>query len=121
MAFNWEDFLKVARYLKDNPEVAHSTEAALRTAIGRAYFAAFCHAREHARVRLRYCPYYDGRDHKKLREHFQIQGRIKIAGDLEQLKLWRNDADYSPAFPPNIELVVQSAVARAEGILNDLP
>jgi len=46
MAFDWREFLDLARWLQSQVEAKAgiSSEAAFRSAIGRAYFAAFGHA-----------------------------------------------------------------------------
>jgi hypothetical protein len=49
MSFNWSDFLTLADALPRNPSSAGPEEASLRSAISRAYYAAFCGARDFAR------------------------------------------------------------------------
>jgi hypothetical protein len=49
MAFDWKEFLELARILGRDAEGSGHREAFLRSALGRAYYAAFCHARNYAR------------------------------------------------------------------------
>lgn len=44
MAFNWSEYLEVARKLAGIASMPHSDEANYRAAISRAYYAAFCTA-----------------------------------------------------------------------------
>lgn len=51
MTFDWTEFLKLARELQeraDDADLPFAPEAAKRTAVSRAYYAAFCHARNYA-------------------------------------------------------------------------
>jgi hypothetical protein len=45
MSFDWADYLKLAEALTQAPTVPGPEEAALRAAMSRAYYAAFCSAR----------------------------------------------------------------------------
>ena len=50
MTFAWQGFLRVAQALVDDLDNDDDVrEAKCRTAIGRAYYAAFCTARDHLR------------------------------------------------------------------------
>ena len=49
MSFNWIDYLTFASALVDDPENPGPSEAALRSAISRAYYAAFKKALEVAK------------------------------------------------------------------------
>jgi uncharacterized protein (UPF0332 family) len=94
MAFDWGSFLKVAYYLYRLEEEDLSREARCRIAISRAYYAAFCCARNSAREKGRFIPFYDDRDHKAVCDYF-FQGKYKgIASRLRELRDWRNKADY---------------------------
>ena len=45
MSFDWADYLKLAEALTQSLTVPGPEEAALRAAMSRAYYAAFCSAR----------------------------------------------------------------------------
>jgi hypothetical protein len=49
MAFDWREYLALAKWLQTNTTPGMSDECARRTAIGKAYYAAFGYARNHAR------------------------------------------------------------------------
>lgn len=120
MAFDWNEFLKLARYLaaKCQGDTGLDDEALQRCAVSRAYYAAFCHARNYARDNLRYVPTDDWDDHKQLRHHFKKWGKPSISTELEQLRQWRNDCDYKDTAPA--EAVFRHAVSRAESLLGKL-
>jgi len=120
MRFDWAEFLNLARYLQGDSTVAFSQEAGLRTAVSRAYYAAFGHAVEFARVKLRYRPTYDWQDHRNVRQHFVNSGKVDIAQGLEEMRQWRNDCDYRSDADPMISIRVESAINRADRILGAL-
>lgn len=59
MTFNWKEYLEIAKFLKNindslsEKNAKFSTEAAYRVAISRAYYAAFCYARNHAKDKFK--------------------------------------------------------------------
>jgi hypothetical protein len=68
-------------------------EAAIRTAIGRAYYAAYLLARE-ALVHKRWTPNGSGSDHKAVPDELKLRGEIQLSGDLRKLHRLRGHADY---------------------------
>ena len=50
MAFDWKAFLALARDLQTQARGAANPESLLRTALSRAYYAAFCHSRNYAQA-----------------------------------------------------------------------
>ena len=57
MAFNWVDFIVIAKYLHTSGKNSQiPIDAAYRCATSRAYYAAFCHARDYATARLGFIP-----------------------------------------------------------------
>jgi hypothetical protein len=71
----------------------YSEEAAKRSAVSRAYYAAFCHARNYAVSKHGYVT-TGMDDHASLREFFKKNKHAGIANDLNQLRNNRNDCDY---------------------------
>jgi uncharacterized protein (UPF0332 family) len=72
----------------------YSQEAAERSAVSRAYYAAFGCARNYAQNALGFTPQAGSEDHRRLREHFRQQGLLRLASDLNRLRAWRNACDY---------------------------
>src|SRR5262245_21274431 len=96
--FDWRDYLGLANDLSSGPHGAvvpvRISEAASRCAVRRAYYAAFCHARNYAAARLGFVPTNKGSDHWLLRQHFTNRGRRDIANRLRRLHDWRKRCDY---------------------------
>jgi uncharacterized protein (UPF0332 family) len=73
MAFDWRDFLDLAKTLIGQGS-NYSTEAASRTAVSRAYYAAFCWARNYAESQLEFQKRRTPEDHRELREYLKRRG-----------------------------------------------
>jgi hypothetical protein len=54
--FEWKDYLELTRFLQQEAEKTDNPERFLRTALSRAYYGAFCHARNYARDWLQFQP-----------------------------------------------------------------
>jgi len=94
MPFDWKTYLELAEFLRTQAEAAPTQEAFLRSAVSRAYYAAFCYVRNHARDRLRFQPRDDGDDHGRLRA-FLKNGKLRgVSNTLQRLREWRNECDY---------------------------
>jgi len=121
MSFKWLEFLELARDLRGRSGTGYSTEAAERTAVSRAYYAAFCHFRNYAEVYLGFQACHNATDHERLRTHFQNLGQpwINVAATLGRLRKWRNDCDYDD-YVPNLSKRVGSAIRVAERVLERL-
>ncbi len=122
MSFNWSDFLALAVSLQQNPTVPGPQEASLRTAISRAYYAAFRSARDFAETQEGFAPTHSGQDHWLVRQHYQNRADTihrKIGTNLGRLYDNRRKADYDhtvSGLPP----MAQSSVQVAANILSDL-
>ncbi len=94
MSFDWREYLNLAKMLGGLGESRYSQEAAERSAVSRAYYAAFCWARNYAEQRFNFKRSGTGKDHKCLREFLKQQGKLQMASDLNKLRNWRNTCDY---------------------------
>lgn len=117
MGFDWADYLVLAEELGKRSD----DEASLRSAVSRAYYAAFCTARNRLLQEGEEVP-KTGEAHTvvwtKYRERAQKQRRdVGINGD--RLRRVRNKADYDDELP-NIHAEVEGAVARARRLLDSL-
>jgi hypothetical protein len=126
MAFDWREYLEVARFLRGQGNTGFSVKAALRTVISRAYYAAYGHPLRYSREHLGFVP---GRrledrtqDHGRLRTHLRQRRRAFVASKLEQLRDWRNVCDYDDN-PPIFDFAQRAAdaIASAEYIIRALP
>ncbi len=114
MSFAWPSFLDLARELDHRDE-----EACKRSAVSRAYYAAFQVTKAYMqRCRPDLPLRGDGRDHDLwkdlLRNGKGAERRIGRLGD--DLKKWRRDADYEP-IASNWPETSKQAIAAAETIL----
>jgi uncharacterized protein (UPF0332 family) len=113
---NWRDFLTLASRLPGG-----TTEADWRTAISRAYYAAFHVARE-LLSDLRFTVPRADRAHQYLVYRLSNSGEpaVEQAGrNLETLRRLRNRADYDDA-PPVTQPQAAAAVPLAEGVIRAL-
>jgi hypothetical protein len=100
MGFDWSAYLRLAEFLSTLPH-GPLEEASKRSAVSRAYYAAFCHARNYARDELRFVPTYRAQDHAEVRAWLQRQGTSRTADAavrLQSLREYRNHCDYRDSF-----------------------
>ncbi len=119
MSFDWKEYLDIARFLAKGDFTEFSRDAALRCAVSRAYYSAFCHARNYARNKGDFIPKGKPEDHGELKIYYNSMRMHKIARGLTNLRLWRNDCDYEDQVG-NLERLFKSAFSKAEYILNTL-
>ena len=119
MAFQWKEFLELARDLTGRSGLGYSTEATGRSAVSRAYYAAFCWARNYAELHLGFQRTGGPEDHKFLRDHLKVQSKVQIASRLNKLRNWRNQCDYDDHVP-NLNRLVKNAIKLAEKVIQEL-
>jgi hypothetical protein len=120
MAFDWKEYLNLAKFLSGNEKVRVDREAALRSSVSRAYYAAFHHACDYAQDSHGFAPTRTGRDHGLVRKHyFNIPDLNGIANDLLDLHKWRNKCDYDENLS-NIVMLCENAIPKSEKIINAL-
>lgn len=120
MAFEWKGYLDLARDLQ---QLVGSPlgEAGLRSAVSRAYFAAYCHARNYARDHLHYqFKLDDPGDHGRLRARFREQHMVDVARRLDSLRQWRNQCDYYDTLEADLSQMVTSAISDAGKVITRL-
>ncbi|HYV94191.1 MAG TPA: hypothetical protein VE978_20615 [Chitinophagales bacterium] len=96
MAFDWNEYINLAeKLIEGNP-----SDAQLRSANSRAYYGAFLTCRNKS-------PYANkkaGDVHFLVMSHFRRDGATKkeysISGNLDTLRIKRNDSDYDGHFKP---------------------
>lgn len=121
--FDWRDNLDLAEALRAGStgarSVLHGSEASTRCAVGRAYYAAFGHARAYAILHLGFVSTGTGSDHGRLIAHFRTLGQRRIALRLQALRGWRNQCDYDDAVP-TLHIILHDALRDAAAIINQL-
>ena len=121
--FDWRDYLALASDLSSGPIGAvvpvQISEASSRCAVSRAYYAAFCHARNHAASHLGFVPTNKGADHWLLRQHFTNRGRRDISNRLRRLHDWRKQCDYENTVV-NLATTVGNALRESAEVIQRL-
>ena len=118
MSFRWEKFLAVAETLS-NADLGADREACLRSAVSRAYYAAFGSARSHAReqrLRTRQSASEHGEVSVFIAQTYGDTGR-EIAKHLSRLRTNRNIADYDDVCE-DAEGLSRESIAYARRVLN---
>lgn len=123
MSFNWDEFLTLAEALVRDPNSPGPEEASLRSAVSRAYYAAFCSARNLARDRREITLTHTGRDHWLVQKHFQDSPhptRRQIGTSLDRLRDYRRQADYKDDLDGSAVSQAIFSIKVARNVLNAL-
>lgn len=115
MSFDWQEYLGLALHLQGQQGNA-TQEASLRSSVSRAYYAAYCYARNHARDQLGFIPTNSAKDHYRLRKHFIKYKEVGIANRLDILRQWRNDCDYNDVVS-NISKLCSNTIKEAKKVI----
>ena len=113
--FDWHEFLDLARQL----EASSLNEAVLRTAISRAYYAAYHRASRHVRV-AQLAPTTKRLTHELVWSLFAESSdeRYRDVGDRGvELKLERIRADYNARYPGDLAKSARKAIDVSEAII----
>lgn len=120
MPYHWEEFLHLARFLQTGASTLPQ-EAAFRSAVSRAYYAAYNHACVYAENNFSFTRTREAEDHVRLRDLFRGKGKSTIADDLDDLRKWRNTCDYDGTKPIRIITnLVTPAINQADRIIRAL-
>ena len=102
MSFDWGQYLTLAEELSRRSTTPANLEARQRTAISRAYYAAFVSARNYLRDYKKLPIPQTAEAHRDVAQHFRHNAETSnqtIADNLRRLRLYRNQADYTDKFP----------------------
>ena len=122
MCFDWSEYLRLAEQLAAEAEAGELLQARRRTAVSRAYYAAFHSTMGLLKSRGEYAPQGDGWDHEgvvRTCSQSSSRGWHPIGNDLRRLRRQRVNADYKAAMEVSDSLV-QSAVERARDLIDRL-
>lgn len=120
--FDWRQYLELANVLggaQGSSTSVQVSESTHRCAVSRAYYAPFCHARNHAEARLGFIPTGRGDDHWLLRQHLSAVGMNDVARRLRRLHGWRKQCDYEDTVA-NLAVTVRDALREAAAVINRL-
>lgn len=119
MPFNWREYLALAEHVQGQSGLGFGQEAAGRCAVSRAYYAAFCYARNQATARYGFTPSKTAADHAALRQHLRDHKRYREARWLDRLRGWRNQCDYADDVT-DIPLLVVSSLKEASNLIHNI-
>jgi uncharacterized protein (UPF0332 family) len=118
MSFDWRAYLTLAETLVAS-DLSVDREACLRSAMSRAYYAAFASARQHSRQRHGGILRQSAAEHGEVATFYAKRGDAggAIAAHLIRLRFLRNRADYDDDLD-GPEAGAAEAIARATDVLN---
>lgn len=124
MNFDWHEFLTLAKGLQSQPTLLGSSEASLRSAVSRAYYAAFQCALTFA-CQEGFEPTYGESSHTYLQRYFSRHTPPnptyqKISVQLNRLRTLRVKADYLPTLTSSPEFLASSAIGIANIVMDCL-
>jgi uncharacterized protein (UPF0332 family) len=126
MSFNWSEYLNIARELAGQPTASPSDEAKKRCAISRAYYAAFCSARNYLRDKDNDLNIpVGGNAHGYVRRQFKTSKdkvRREVGEYLARLVAKRNLVDYKDDIISlaNLDGETYLALNWSQKVLSDL-
>jgi uncharacterized protein (UPF0332 family) len=121
MSFDWSEYLDLAQELAGRATGPSSQEAKLRSAISRAYYAAFCKARNHLRDNEG-LPIPKVDVHRYVRDQFKNspdKARKEVGENLNRMRKDRNKADYDDRIT-RLADVTTKAVRLADQVIHRL-
>lgn len=119
MNFTWHHYFEFAKFLSGDESITPHPDAKSRSAVSRAYFAAYCYSRNYACKFFGFKPIDDVDDHKELRKCLAKNKLRGVADNLLRLRRLRNDCDYNDSVPGLTGVVVKS-LKRAEKVFAEL-
>jgi uncharacterized protein (UPF0332 family) len=120
MSFDWRNYLVLAKVLHGNCNTISHEEACLRAAVSRAYYAAFCTARNLACNKGSLSLSNTGQDHKLVMDHYRKDpdlDRRRVGSELKRLRDLRNLADYQNTVT-DVEGSVQNAIDASQEVID---
>ena len=118
MSFAWVEYLRVAEALVRQRGTLADAEACCRAAISRAYYAAYCAARNHARDVEGLGLVQTGDDHRLVLGHYRRAAdplHQEIGEWLFRPRRHRSQADYADTLPDAVPRAV-AACRRARRV-----
>jgi hypothetical protein len=118
MSFAWREYLTVAEVLVHQRGTLADEEACCRAGISRAYYAAYCAARNHARDAEGLVLAQTGDDHRQVLLHYRRAsdiGHQELSELLFRLRRHRTHADYADTLPDAVPRAY-AALGRARRV-----
>jgi len=122
VSFDWSEYLNLAQEMAGLAVGPSSQDAKLRSAVSRAYYAAFCKARNHLRDKEGHRIPPSGDAHIYVREQFQNSTdrlRRGMGSTLNRLRIDRNKVDYDDVVK-RLPSMTTSVLRQAARVISDL-
>jgi len=122
MTFNWSEYLKLAQELGEQAVSSATQQARLRSSISRAYFAAYCNARNYLRDVKRCSIPSTIEAQRYVRDKFKSsfnRRHRKIGENLDRLRIRRNKVDYDD-FVTGLSSMVTISLKLAQQVISIL-
>lgn len=127
MSYMWADFMQVAQDLMISADMQSKMDARYRTAIGRAYYAVYCTARDYLIANGELTIEEDERrdlhaEVRRILKSHSNNARNLVSENLNTLREYRNSADYD-SYAPNREVgqpAVERCIALADRTLESI-
>ncbi len=122
MSFDWLAYLNLAQELAGQATSRSNQEAKLRSAISRAYYSAFCKARNHLRDKEGHSIPSRMNPHEYVRDQFvksADKARKGVGVNLNRLRIDRNKADYDDTVA-GLSATTKKSLRRAKQIISVL-
>lgn len=125
MGFNWKDYLQLAKSLfaplKSISGASTLIDARLRSAVSRAYYAAYNQALAYTKSECGYTPGKSKDNHHGVRMVLKSCPKtVALAEVLGQLHWWRKRADYDGTFA-DLKEKASRAIKDAQKCIDELP
>jgi hypothetical protein len=119
VAFDWNEYLALARFLRQCEAENISKEALLRSCVSRAYYSAYKIVYLYAVSHYHFAPREEADDHGALVAHLKTVHMDTFADMLRKLRQWRTDCDYNDN-TDNVDFarMADTAIERAQTLLN---
>ena len=120
MSFNWSEYFTLAQELTSKSATSSMQEAMQRSAISRAYYAAFCEARNQLIYKDAEAVPNGVNVHAYVGKKYEKSGDItrrKIGRLLRHLRSMRNEADYQDTFYGKLPGKTRAVLLEAEEVL----
>ena len=122
MTFDWSEYLQLARELAGQAVSPAKEEAKLRSSVSRAYYVAFCKARNYLRDVEGHLIPLGPESHLYVRDEFETSPdklRRKIGDGLDRLRIRRSRVDYDDSVA-GLSSLVEISLRAAQDVISTI-
>ena len=122
MSYDWGEFLELSTNLKNNPNIPGPKEAAIRSAVSRAYYSAYHKAMEYGET-IGFQRNYNRTDHESIIAFFSSSSEMRLRYLSISLNRMRDDrlsADYDDSLGCDADRFLLKAFHEIDKFFNTL-